>query len=70
MKKRDRDAEGFFNRVREMRESRSMSQRELSRLTGLSQPFLSLLETGKSGGSLDTWKLLSVAFGVKIDDLL
>ena len=70
MKKRDRDTEGFFNRVREMRESRSMSQGELSRLTGLSQPFLSLLETGKSGGSLETWKLLSVALGVKIDDLL
>ena len=47
-----------------------MSQTELAKLAGVSQPFLSLLETGKTGGSIDTWKMLSVSLGTTIDDLL
>tara|TARA_R110002020_G_scaffold190462_4_gene389960 strand:+ start:3099 stop:3314 length:216 start_codon:yes stop_codon:yes gene_type:complete len=69
-KKRKRDEEGFFNRVREIREERGISQHELARLAGVSQPFLSLLENGKTGGSLDTWKMLAVSLGTTIDDLL
>ena len=67
---RARSPEGFYNCVRRLREERGLSQADLCRLTGMSQPFLSLLEHGKTGGSMDTWKRIATAFGVGIDDLL
>jgi transcriptional regulator with XRE-family HTH domain len=55
-----------FLRVRDFREKRGLSQRELSRLTGLSQKTISAIETNKSKGvDFDTLDRLAAALGVE-----
>lgn len=50
--------------LRASRPRRRLSQRELARLTGLSQSTISLLERGRGGSlSLDTWQRVALALG-------
>lgn len=58
------------NPVAVWREFRAMSARGLADAAGLSQPYLSQIESGKRDGSVDTLKKIAAALGVTIDDLV
>ncbi|MGD8604640.1 MAG: helix-turn-helix domain-containing protein [Anaerolineales bacterium] len=53
-------------RIREIRQSRELSMRELARLSGLSANALSLIERGENSPSVSTLYKLSQALGIPI----
>ena len=57
-------------RLREYRIKANLSQAELSKLTGLTQAFLSELESGKKNPSLETLVKVSGVLGCTVDDLI
>lgn len=57
-------------KLKEIRESKRLSQRDLCRLVGISQPFLVDLEHGRRNATLDTWQKIADALKVPIADLL
>lgn len=56
--------------VRAWREHRGLSTLELASQAGITQPYLSQIETGKRVGGINTMKRLAQALGVTIDDLV
>lgn len=58
------------NQVRVWREYRGMTAGELAKTAGISQGYLSEIETGKKPGSVDKVKKIANALGVLIDDLV
>lgn len=56
--------------VRVFRKHRGMTIKELAEKAGLSQPYLSEIETGKKEGSLDAIKAIAGALDVDLDDLV
>ncbi len=54
-------------RIREIRESRGLSQEALAKLLGVSRPTLSLIETGERKVSADEIKRLSDIFDIAVD---
>ena len=58
------------NPVRVWRLHRGQSVSELAAATRLSPAYLSQIETGKRRGQADTLKLIAVALGVSVDDLI
>lgn len=56
--------------VRVFRKHRGMTIKELAEKSGLSQPYLSEIETGKKKGSLDAIKAIAGALDVDLDDLV
>lgn len=59
-----------MNRIKEVRESRNMSQTVLAHLAGVSQPYMHDLENGKRGAKMETWQKIADALEVPITDLL
>ena len=57
-------------RLKEHRERVGISQRELARLSGVSQGYISDLEAGKKDPRLTQAAKLARALGVLVDDLL
>ncbi|GAA1705038.1 hypothetical protein GCM10009808_23770 [Microbacterium sediminicola] len=57
-------SEDLGARLREAREAAGMSMRALARSSGVSQPFLSLVERGQSAPSLSTLYRIAGALGV------
>jgi len=57
-------------RLKEHRERVGISQRELARLSGVSQGYISDLEAGKKDPRLSQAAKLARALGVLVDDLL
>lgn len=55
--------------LRVWREHRGLSARELAERAGLSQAFVSQIETGKREGSLTSMSALARALGITLDDL-
>ncbi|WP_027666320.1 helix-turn-helix domain-containing protein [Rhizobium leguminosarum] len=55
--------------VRVFRKHRGMSIKELAEKSGLSQPYLSEIETGKKEGSLDALRSIASALDVDLDDV-
>jgi putative transcriptional regulator len=57
------------NRVREMREERSMTQKELGEMVGVSRQAINAIETGKFDPSI--WLAFDLArlFGLSIEEL-
>ncbi|ARM86969.1 transcriptional regulator protein [Rhizobium sp. CIAT894] len=55
--------------VRVFRKHRGISIKELAEKAGLSQPYLSEIETGKKEGSLDALKAIARTLEVDLDDL-
>ncbi|MBF0128695.1 MAG: helix-turn-helix transcriptional regulator [Alphaproteobacteria bacterium] len=55
--------------VRIWREHRSMTAKALAAAAGISQAYLSEIETGRKPGSLDAMGKLARALGVLLDDL-
>ena len=56
--------------IRELRESAGFSQQQLAIATGMSQGFISQLESGTRQPSIDTLRQLSRALGCKVSKLL
>lgn len=61
---------GIGSRVRAHRQARGWSMRELARHAGVSQPFVSKLESGKLLPSLPTLYGLAATFGLPVSSLL
>ena len=57
------------NRVRVWREHRGLSGTALAKQAGLAQPYLSQIETGARGGTIETDGKLAGVLGVSLDDL-
>lgn len=58
-----------MNRIREVRESKNMTQKSLALMANVSQPYLHDLETGARGAKPDTWTRIARALGVQVEDL-
>jgi DNA-binding XRE family transcriptional regulator len=58
------------NSVRVFRKYRGMTMTALAEAAGISQPYLSDIETGKKTGSVDVLKKIAVALKVDLDDLV
>ncbi|OJU06908.1 MAG: transcriptional regulator [Rhizobium sp. 63-7] len=58
------------SRIRTFRNYRKMTVSELAEAAGISQPYLSEIETGKKTGSVDVLKRIAAALKVDLDDLV
>ena len=58
------------NPIRVWREHRGLTQQQVADLAGISKPYLSQLESGRRGGSIDVLSALARALGLSIDDLI
>ena len=54
-------------RVRELREARRLSQKDLADLTGTKQPAIARLESGRVIPRLDLLDRIAVAFGMRLE---
>lgn len=57
------------NRIREIRVSRKMTQKELGDFCGVSQPYIHDLELGRRGAKLSTLQMIARALDVNISEL-
>ena len=58
------------NRIKEVRKQRSLTQADLAELTGMSNSYISYIETAKKQASLESLVQISNALGVTVDELL
>ena len=56
----------LLERLREAREEADLTQQEASERIGVSNTFISLIETGKRGMSMDTLQKMARAYGVSV----
>lgn len=59
-----------MNRLRQVRLSKGMNQKELAEALNLSQAAISGYETGKYDPGMKIWKLIAEYFGVSVDYLI
>lgn len=59
-----------MNRIKAIRESKGLSQKQLANIVSVSAPFLCDLEKGRRGANPETWKKLADALGVDVPDLM
>lgn len=58
------------SRIRTYRTYRKMSVSDLAEAAGISQPYLSEIESGKKTGSVDVLKRIAAALKVDLDDIV
>ncbi|MET7247080.1 helix-turn-helix transcriptional regulator [Methylobacterium sp. EM32] len=58
------------SRMRVWREHRGLNAASLAEQAGLSQAFLSQIETGKRDGTVETYRKIAAVLDVSLDDLL
>ena len=58
-----------MNRVKEIREAQGLTQQQLAKLAGVTQPYLHDLEKGNRGARPETWARIAEALGVKVEEL-
>ena len=58
------------NRIKEIREKLKVSQIELARKAGISQPFMHDLEKNRRGAKPETYQRIADALGVPVADLM
>ncbi len=58
------------SRIRTYRTYRKMSVSDLAEAAGISQPYLSEIESGKKTGSVDVLKRIAAALNVDLDDIV
>ena len=61
---------GIGRAVARLREAKGWSQQQLAEAAGLSQPYVSKVESGAREPSLVVVQALARALGVKVDELL
>ena len=59
-----------MNRIREIRESINMAQKELAKLVGISCPFLCDLEKNRRGAKPETYQRIAEALNVSVSELM
>ena len=59
-----------MSRLDEYLKARGISRRHLSKETGIDLRTISRLCTGRSGGRLDTWRLIASRLGCKLSDIM
>ena len=57
-------------RIKEVRKQRSLTQADLAELTGMSNSYISYIETAKKQACLESLVQISNALGVTVDELL
>lgn len=58
------------SRIRTFRNYRKMTVSDLATAAGISQPYLSEIESGKKTGSVDVLKRIAAALKVDLDDIV
>lgn len=58
-----------MNRVKEIRESKKITQKALASMANVSQPYMHDLETGARGARPETWARIADALEVPIEEL-
>ena len=58
-----------MNRVKKIREAQGLTQQQLAKLAGVTQPYLHDLEKGNRGARPETWARIAEALGVKVEEL-
>ena len=61
---------GGVNKVLAWREYRGLSAKDLAEAAGITQAYLSQIETGKRDGTISTMKKIAEALKVDLDDLV
>lgn len=59
-----------MNRIKELRETKGINQKELSEMAGISRPFLCDLEKNRRGAKPETYQRIADALGVPVADLM
>ena len=59
-----------MNRIKEIREMRRVSQSELARNAGVSQPFLCDLENNRRGAKPETYQRIADVLEVPVNELI
>ena len=59
-----------MNRIKEIREKLNVSQIELARKAGISQPFMHDLENNKRGAKPETYQRIAEALNVPVAELM
>lgn len=62
--------EKFGKRIKELRQSKNFSQEALAHLAELDRTYIPSIEKGERNVSIEVIQKLSVAFGIKISELL
>lgn len=57
-------------RIKKVRKQRSLTQADLAELTGMSDSYISYIETAKKQASLESLIQISNALGITVDELL
>jgi XRE family transcriptional regulator, regulator of sulfur utilization len=60
----------LHERLRELRQERGQRLKDVSEIAGISIPYLSDLERGRTNPSLETLQTLAAAYGITVHDLL
>jgi transcriptional regulator with XRE-family HTH domain len=60
----------FGKRVNELRQNKNLSQEALAHLAELDRTYIPSIEKGERNVSIEVIQKLSIAFGIKISDLL
>ena len=60
----------FGKRIKELRQSKNLSQEALAHLAELDRTYIPSIEKGERNVSIEVVQKLSVAFGIKISELL
>jgi transcriptional regulator with XRE-family HTH domain len=60
----------LHERLRELRQERGQRLKDVSEIAGISIPYLSDLERGRTNPSLETLQTLAGAYGISVHDLL
>ena len=60
----------FGKRIKELRQSKNLSQEALAHLAELDRTYIPSIEKGGRNVSIEVIQKLSVAFGIKISELL
>ena len=59
-----------MNRIKELRISKGLQQKELADLANVSPPYLYDLENNRRGAKQETLERIASALGVEVDDLI
>ena len=59
-----------MNQIRKIREKKKISQMELARAAGVSQPYMSDLENNRRGARPETYRKIAEFLGVEVSDLM
>lgn len=59
-----------MNRIKELRESQGLSQKQLAEMAKISAPYLCDLESNRRGAKPETYKRIADVLGIPVSDLM